>query len=103
MNRENNVCETSKNYSFLNCIYTKIIFAVGCKPIWLDFLEMKTDFKFCNDTPKIHQFSERLGLSLTMDERLLFDEFKCLTPCHFIKYKVKHCIPYSIFSDLDFS
>ena len=87
MNRENNKCETSGNYSFLHCVYTTIISDVGCQPKWIDFME--TDFKHCEDISKVTKFSDRLTRSLLLDELSLFDEYKCLIPCNFIEYKVK--------------
>ena len=88
INKEDNPCEEAKDYSYLTCIYGKIIQEVGCQPYYLDF--DNADYPKCNITTKLRQFIDRFTSSLIiMDESVMFDTFNCLRPCNYMEYRVR--------------
>ena len=88
LNKPNNPCEEVLDYSYLSCIYAKIIQEIGCKPYWTDFVE--TDFPNCNNITKLSQFiktfTESLGI---MEDSVMLDKFNCLRPCNYMEYRVR--------------
>ena len=87
-NKPDNPCEEARDYSYLSCIYAKIIQEVGCQPYWTDIA--KTDFAKCDNTTKLRQFIERFTQSLIiMDDSVMLDTFQCLKPCNYMEYRVR--------------
>lgn len=88
MNKENDLCEESKEYSYLSCIYKSIIIKVGCQPQWAEIVE--TDFQNCNETNQLREFIVILSNSLLiMEDTEMLDTFHCLKPCNYMEYRVK--------------
>ena len=79
-------CEESLDYNFQNCIYTKLISSVGCKPYWMD---IQTDKENCSEASQLDKFLEYLGdLNTISTEEELTEKYNCLKPCIYMEYKV---------------
>ena len=80
-------CEESLDYNFQNCIYTKMISNIGCKPYWMDHIQ--TDKENCSEASQLDMFLEYLGDLNTMStEEELTEKYNCLKPCIYMEYKV---------------
>ena len=84
LNREDNSCESSPNYSFGDCVLEKISKEVGCQCFWTNL----SDIPNCGSN---NMFTYRnLYFKYTfMEKRKLQKETGCLDPCSYTEYKVK--------------
>ena len=83
-----NPCEESCNYTFQDCIYTKMMSKVGCRPYWLDYIN--TDLAICSKASQLDLFLHHMQqLTEVSTEKEIKEEYNCLKPCNYMEYKVR--------------
>ena len=86
LNTKRNPCEPAKEYKYFDCIIQKTLQSLGCKPFWLDMIE--SELPLCSNYSSLSKYRLMTNELLNMDERTLFEKFKCLKPCSFMEYQV---------------
>ena len=64
----------------------KTLQSLGCKPFWIDMIE--SDLPLCTNYSSLSKYRFMTGDILSMNERTLLEESKCLKPCSFMEYQV---------------
>ena len=60
---------------------------IGCQPYWLDYIH--TDIMNCTEASQLDAFlSQMSNLVQISTEKELKDNYNCLKPCRYMKYKV---------------
>ena len=87
LNTERNPCQPAEDYKYFDCIMLKTLHSLGCKPFWMNMI--KSDLPLCSNYSSLSKYFVTTADIVSMDEKTLFEEFKCLKPCSFMEYQVK--------------
>ena len=88
LNRPDNPCKPSLNYSMTQCVEEYIMRKVQCKPPWMRFI-LEGGFPLCDNWTLLNNYANELKMSIYESDRLgIIKKTKCLMPCSFLEYRV---------------
>ena len=85
LNDKDYPCEVSDDYSFTNCIRTKVLKKVGCRTKWENPLGL--DLPLCNKS-QIFEFSLEYEKYTELEQTELVEYTGCALPCSYKEYKL---------------
>ena len=86
LNRKDNPCQESLEYSFTKCMKTNTATKIGCRQKWDKSFE--SDLPFCTTKEQLWKHGEEYWKFLLLEQRELLEYTGCPLPCSYTEYKL---------------